>query len=595
MLKNFIYLIFGLILISANVNGQNNSLVDAENFSITKSEFIKRYELTPKVQSSIDGEKNKNDFLLTLIAEKIWANETRKAQIEITSDLKFYLNNIEKMFVRDAFFKDEIASKVIISNDEISKEMINYKTLLYFNFLFAESKMGIDSLYQLLKNNIPIDSIILKRPERLEQTSPIEVKYAQLDFEKEEILFGLEKGKFTKPIFMENGWVIYFLKDKKSIPLPNQKFSDVYREVSDRLKNKKTKKLYEDFIQEFYKGKKANAAEDQFIQLSNELKPLLNYKFNNNTSIKNEAILYYEDLLSIEKRIDPSTLEKPLINIGENQISLRAFIHYLGFQNFKIKKDNLQNINNVLNIYIKDFIKMEFLSIAAYEKGYDKLPEIKEELSIWEDNYLAQIYKNKIIDSVRTNFNKNYKPQNDLITEVKVKEITVDNLDQVNAIFDFIESGFTLENAAKKIGIKQTESKFNGIDYIPIFQTEGYQETLKDMKIGEIFGPFTTSSGYSIINLIDKHEIKSDSLSALVKEQNLFDELQKVLEVKTAELARENKISINNEILKSIKVSDVKMIVYRKFGFGGALNAAPFVNIFADWKEIYEKLKEISL
>jgi hypothetical protein len=115
------------------------------------------------------------------------------------------------------------------------------------------------------------------------------------------------------------------------------------------------------------------------------------------------------------------------------------------------------------------------------------------------------------------------------------------------------------------------------------------------MKIGEVIGPLNVSGGYSIIKLLDRREIKSDSLSQLLREQNLFNEMENVLEEKTAKLAVKNNIKFNFDSLNKVKVNDVRMIVYRKFGFGGALNAVPFVNQFYEWKSVYDKIKELSL
>ena len=573
---------------------QDEILVKADDFKITQTEFLKRFESTPRIQSISSINEQKEEFLLTLVAEKLWAVQTQNQKLQNDTNLELYLKNIEKMNVRDAYFKDEIENKVIITNEEINKEFQKYNSILYFNFLYSESRAEIDSLHLELINGITIDSLLQNRNEFEEQTTPVEVKYEQLDFDMEEVLFNLTDNEFTNPIKMNDGWVIYFLKIKKNIPIPNQQFSDVYNTVSKRLKSKKTKSLYEAFIKEFYKGKKANAVEEQFAVLANEIANSLSNIFELNTEV-DEAILYYEDMLKIDKRIHSADVEKPLIRIQDKEISLRHFIHYLGFKNFKISKQNFSNLPFVLNNYIRDFIEMEFLSIAAYEKGYEKSPEIQEELSVWRNNYLAQLYKNNVVDSVKADFNKNYKSNSNIVTEVKVKEVSVNSLDDAKIIFDNIDSGLSLIDAANKMNLPKKETKLNGEDYVPIFQTGSFNETIDQMQIGEVIGPFTKSDGYSIIQLLDRRNVISDSLASLVKEQSLFETLEKVLESKTAELAKRNNISINNELLESLKISDVKMIVYRKFGFGGVLNAAPFVNLFYEWKETYDKLKDISL
>jgi hypothetical protein len=147
----------------------------------------------------------------------------------------------------------------------------------------------------------------------------------------------------------------------------------------------------------------------------------------------------------------------------------------------------------------------------------------------------------------------------------------------------------------KEININLKTPQFSSNEYIPLVRTGSYKEIISGMKIGEVIGPLNVSGGYSIIKLLDRREIKSDSLSQLLREQNLFNEMENVLEEKTAKLAVKNNIKFNFDSLNKVKVNDVRMIVYRKFGFGGALNAVPFVNQFYEWKSVYDKIKELSL
>lgn len=582
-----------LIYLTQFINAQDNFLVKSDNFEISEEEFKVRFELTPKVKTGSDINEEKTNFLLTLAAEKLWVSEILANGNYNKENLEQYLMNIERFYVRDAYFKDQIADKVVITNEEIQKEMEYYRSIFYFNFLYSDNKSEIDSLYSELNKGISIDSLLTNRDEFQEQLSPVQVEYSQMNIEMEEKLFSLNINEFTKPIEVDNEWVIYQLRDKKSKGLSNQEFNDAYQKSSSRLREKKTKALYEIFIKEFYKDKKGRAEENEFKLLANKLTEVIHKK--KDKTDEEKIILYYEDILRINEDIEYSNLAKPLLFVGEKEISLKEFIHYLAFKNFEIEKSNLANLPFVLNNYIRKFIELEFLYLEAKVKGYDKLPAVQKELEFWRDNYLAQLYKNEITDSVKTDFEKNQNLNNDLVTEVKIVEAVTDDLESVNKILASIDSGNDFEITLKELNINLKTPQFNSDEYIPLVRTGSYKELISEMNIGEVIGPLNVSSGYSIIKLLDRREIKSDSLSQLLREQNLFNEMENVLEEKTARLAVKNNIKFNFDSLNKVRVTDVRMIVYRKFGFGGVLNAVPFINQFYEWKTIYDNIKELSL
>lgn len=582
-----------LIYLTQFINAQDNFLIKSDNFEISEEEFKVRFELTPKVKTGSDINEEKTNFLLTLAAEKLWVSEILANGNYNKENLEQYLLNIERFYVRDAYFKDQIADKVVITNEEIQKEMEYYRSIFYFNFLYSNNKSEIDSLYSELNKGISIDSLLTNRDESQEQLSPVQVEYSQMNIGMEEKLFSLNINEFTKPIEVDNDWVIYQLRDKKSKGLSNQEFNDAYQKSSSRLREKKTKALYEIFIKEFYKDKKGRAEEKEFKLLANKLTEAIQKK--KDKTDEEKIILYYEDILRINEDIEYSNLEKPLLFVGEKEISLKEFIHYLAFKNFEIEKSNLANLPFVLNNYIRKFIELEFLYIEAKVKGYDKLTAVQKELEFWRDNYLAQLYKNEITDSVKTDFEKNQNLNNDLVTEVKIIEAVTDDLESVNKILASIDSGNDFEITLKELSISLKTPQFNSDEYIPLVRTGSYKELISEMNIGEVIGPLNVSSGYSIIKLLDRREIKSDSLSQLLREQNLFNEMENVLEEKTAKLAVKNNIKFNFDSLNKVRVTDVRMIVYRKFGFGGVLNAVPFINQFYEWKTIYDNIKELSL
>ena len=109
------------ILISARILASSDSLlVKIGSSGIAADEFQQRFELIPQVSRGAkkDFEQGKSDLLYSLIAEKLWAYEAEALKLDTSDIMQITFKTIEKMFVRDALYKIEIADKIKITNEE---------------------------------------------------------------------------------------------------------------------------------------------------------------------------------------------------------------------------------------------------------------------------------------------------------------------------------------------------------------------------------------------------------------------------------------------------------------------------------------------
>jgi len=85
-----------------------------------------------------------------------------------------------------------------------------------------------------------------------------------------------------------------------------------------------------------------------------------------------------------------------------------------------------------------------------------------------------------------------------------------------------------------------------------------------------------------------------DEVKEKIKSGLYFKELENLYIDKTVSLAKKYGISVNSDVLNSIKVTNVEMMVYRILGFGGQITAVPFSQSFYKWKNWLPKsLKEL--
>jgi hypothetical protein len=119
------------------------------------------------------------------------------------------------------------------------------------------------------------------------------------------------------------------------------------------------------------------------------------------------------------------------------------------------------------------------------------------------------------------------------------------------------------------------------------------------MKIGEVYGPLKTKNGYSIFKLIG---IKKAKLKYASSFNNVKNEIMKQLKAKmvkntlikkTVEFAEKYGVTVNQNLLKSLKVKNLQMLVYKYMGFGGRILAFPLTPSFSIWAKKWKKNQQI--
>ncbi len=161
------------------------------NDEITEQEFLARYELTPQVSAGIKGmeEALKKEVLYSIISEKLWALEANELGLGTSDLLKYTYKVYEEMYVRDALYKEEILSKVNLSDEYLTEAFRRNSQILQVNYLFSSTQHEIDLLYNQLNKSASFDSLLSLRPESSLQTEPYYVGYGQMDKEVEDMLY----------------------------------------------------------------------------------------------------------------------------------------------------------------------------------------------------------------------------------------------------------------------------------------------------------------------------------------------------------------------------------------------------------------------
>ncbi len=570
---------------------------------LTVDEFKYRFEFTPQInRKSTDKDSAKEELLYTLIAENLFAIEAEKRGMDTLSVLKNNYIPLEKMFMRDALYKREIADKVDLDVNKFNKglKLASYKC--FVDYVFAEGQESIDAAYALLNSNSNFDSLVTQVKNAEYVSDPYEVVYGKMYEHAESAIYNLAINEFTKPIESPEGWYIFRLVSKISATYTSvdQKSSMVKNVVEGRVEDS----IYNDFRTKFFTDKKVTTNGSLFWYLAEEVQKLVSLiKAEQNIKDGEKIPISNEQLSQMIYGLEKDSLDQNYIYFDKDPVNLRDFLRDFSFEGFYTFSTDLNTVAAQLKSRSKRQIELELLSREAYKKGIASIPEVNISKELWKENYLATLLKRDIVlnteltDADIKEYFKTQKSDTVNQTQYNIIEILTDDLEIIKQALSI--SGD--DEALKKFAVENTQrerAKVNGgeFGYFSSSEFEDIGKIVESMEIGDVYGPLETEGGYSVFKLIDKKESRiniteadiDENIKRTIKYKKIMNELENL----AAKLAEDNNVTINSEVLKSLELLNVQMFVYRYMGFGGRIQAFPYSSPFYKWEEKWEQKKK---
>lgn len=574
------------------------------NEIITAKEFKLRYELSPYIPSdkNIDPDSIKYDFLYSLIAEKLWAKDAEYMGITKTDDFNFIFRPLEEMFVRDALFKIEVEDKVLLSEYDIENGILKSQAKLKTQILSTQDSLIIYNLYNKFSLDTNYDSLISNYQNLTNNLVDITLGTLK-DEEIEDSLYSLPINGFTAPIKSEVGWVIFIIRNKIFTPidLSNQQSIDNMKKV---IRNRRIEKRYEEYLNQLLSGITINIDSESFNFIYSAIWSVLK-----NKSGINDSTNYFElseiDFSVIISTLGKDVLDKQLFLITEKEVSVESFIGNLAFNGFHITQlDSIVALQK-LNQRAKRFVEEQMITEEAYKRGLQFTPLVRNDIKIWQENYLAQLYFNSNLDSIIITDKDVYNYYLDEFVNtsnirlINIRLVSIKDLDEVSNIFELLKQGIDFKELVKSYGSTDSLVNNEGETGLKPILLLGYVGSVaSDLELNEVYGPIKRNNAYTILQVIERQEsndslkLSFESVRNQLRNDLRFKELNERLTKKTSNLAQQNNVKIFSDVVDKIQTSQIPMFVHRLMGFGGRIAGVPLTTPFSGWinEEVKQKL-----
>lgn len=607
MLKYILIIYVFISFISVQAQTDDEIIAKIGNISISKNEFIRRYELTPQINREMKSIKDalKTEFLYSLIAEKLFALDAINNQLDTNEVISNTLKKYEQMFVRDKLYKLEIKDKSKLYADTLLDKYIDNPSNIDVKYVLSESQDGIFKIYNLLQKGIPFDSLYNELNNDNGKT--IKIHIGDLNEVAERNLFSIKEGGYSEPVLTNKIWYIYkILKRNHPVLEKSDGWKSEYNNLNKVARERAENIYYARFMKNFFNGKDIKVTTLLLKSMANKISFILCSKRNGKNQNEN-LFLEPQDFNRLINLFNHDTLNMVYIKVNSRNIKLKDFLEDFRLENFYSKETDFHSIAALLNSKTKTYIEQKLLTEEGYKQGLQNSKAVKDDYNMWRDNYLYQKEQLKFMNSNQLSDNDAYeyymKNERKYIKspEVNIVEVLTDSLEIAEKVLRAINDGEDIHNLAsvysKRDFTKNTKGEFG---FFPISMYGEIGRIAGTMRIGEIYGPLLTPDGYSIFKLIGKKE-GSYKIPPSFNEQK--EEIKKELSYKkmkdsiinyTVKLANKYGIKINDDLLSSISVTSLNAFVYRYLGFGGRITGVPLIAPNMDWvKQWHENVKNV--
>ncbi|MFZ4619152.1 MAG: foldase protein PrsA [Bacteroidota bacterium] len=576
---------------------------------INSADFLERFELMPwpkKDQPSLNGSV-KLEFLRSMVAEKLLSVEAASLGLGNDSESVKLQRNLERLFVRDEYYKQQVIPKITVSDAERREGMQRFPYLVTVQVLAVVSKGDANLLRKKVAQNRNKSTVFDRFKDSLfVPVDTLEIKYGSSEKMIEDAVFTIGKDSLSQPVVTEFGMVMFRLLKWENEP-QNIKFShpDRVHKIENIIRDRHEKVIAQKSFSDVTASQRAEADPLIFYPLADSVIAMLrsdslNYATNGSYRLPSSAVELLMKKFSAE-------LSKPFITISTGNMTLNDVLVGLGNNNIIFPSLVPEHIRIVLNNNIKTVIQNELLSREGLRQNLNQSTKVRHDLSVWMDSRKNWLLSRMIMDTVTVTEKE---IEDEFVSNglkygaemmVKVKAMVVDSVSLSMQILKRLANGESFERLA------QVYSRKN----IPLFS--GEVSDWKNIRSMGIFGQFAAAAALDQIvgpKMIDEgialfivvgRKIVDDSVKTQFNSKKneisynlLSKKQQNALNKYIGTLAKKYNVIINEAALKNVRTTTTNMVTWRNIGFGGRMVAVPQMFKQAEWVDEWKNQNQVN-
>ncbi len=374
---------------------------------ITVREFLASYEFGPSFAKR--RKNSKQDYLKYMIDEKLLALDGYAHGYQDSARVKDLLSAIEGDLASNQMFYKDIFNKIKIPDKTLKKAVGQKQTTYNIKWLFAPSKDSLDYYLSYLNKGIAFDSLFnmqlrdsVYKDERQMQMS--EFKLRMRNPEMLGVVDSLKEGQVSAPVHGPDGWYIIKLIDVWENAITTQtQFEKEKHDAEEALKLNESDKQSDIYVRtlmlEHNPVIQGRAFDILRSYMGNYVLPEKKFaQWNLDKRMKKE--LAHFGNFSKEQ-----FTKLTLVQLSGGGLTLDDFLNWYKMREEYLKFDesSFDNFSASLEKLVWQMVRDHLLIGRAYERGFQNLPIVKDQVNWWRDKIVYAVVRDKLAKSIGLN------------------------------------------------------------------------------------------------------------------------------------------------------------------------------------------------
>lgn len=614
-----------LILLAGSVLAQSVPdeavLATVGGETITAGEFRGRYALTvfPYKDREYLTPVVKQQFLYSLIAERLLAKEARR--LGYATEDRFTRNRrmAEEMFVRDKLFRDSIRSRVSVTREQVYDRFVHEQQDVEYDFLYSTNEAEVRNLYRICLAGVPFDSLLAERKAQSDKNSAGkdavgEENTSVIDEGAERgqgiqspvgaLLKGLDTlaaGEVSSPIRGEDGWYLLRKIDHSRQLYSAYEFDQQYKRIENALRSESEAKATSELVKVLWEGRSAQIERKPYAELGDRLFAAYRSQSDKGLDMLQPSSELFDSLRSLWSL----QLDSVFARIGNERLSIGDALDRLQTFDLRLQKEEVQRFPDLYRQRVRDMLDRFLITRRGYALQLDQSAEVRQSVAMWAANGLAEIISEVLWEQYIANDDSLwifYTSRPDLFgppVEVRIIEVLHSDEEVLDDVVKEFDAGVALEDLAasysQRGGVAGTRGK---TDWFSVIERGSIGRTAFGLRIADAAGPLHTEEGHVFMQLLDRRYpggtlpdwgALRDSVSVRARDGIMRARTEQLLR----SLASRESITVNLEALRGIAVRSLQMFTIRYMGFGGKIPAMP--SVMPLYESVLEGMRETGM
>ncbi len=579
-IANNIILVIIFLMVSCAKQEPEPIIARAGKTTIPLSEFRDRYEFTPHILQTQNKERNRRNVLISLLGEKMLVQEAYQRKLNKDEKFQTYSEQMEKEAVVEALFDKEVASKIQISDEEVRQGFFRSQTELDVHVLSfdnmeqaLEAKKQIDAGKSLnqVKHEFQTDAFI-----SADSVLTLTMKWGEAHPNLEEVAYSLVPNEVSDPVEADGIiFIIKLIRRQTNVFITKADYLKQAPSIRKKIKQRKRAEMFIEFMRSMMADKEVKVSHQIFDFVAGELEKIYPIQ---DTSLTTEKIqkVTESSLDSLQNKNLADHLNDTFARFNDGSIwTVSDFIKKLSIGPYRLNYKSGETFRTSLRRTIRRMIEFESLAKKGRELKLQNTYYVQYQTKMWNDAYLAQQMKQRIIDTVTVSdeevrYYYNQHKNNYTGPEmVNLQEILVNDEALAHQLYRHIKNGEDISMLARKYNKRVISYNHDGVmGYFTTSSLGKIGSVANNLKIGEIGGPVKTENNqFSVFKVLDKKEASPIPLEEVwnsVNRDALTEKRIRTIDNYLVPLAEKYPIKVNHAVLDTLMTTDISMMVLKQ-------------------------------